>query len=147
MRRIRSCYRLDPDAKCSVEGCGRKVVTKGFCSTHYFRFHKYGDPHHLTKRPNGSGSKSRGYIYYSVNNKKVAAHRIIMAESLGRGLLPEESVHHKNGDRSDNRLVKSHELYCPSDCCNLELWSRSQPSGQRVKDKLEWARKIIKLYK
>lgn len=53
---------------------------------------------------------------------------------LGRQLEPHETVHHKNGMRSDNRLV------------NLELWSSSQPSGQRVEDKLTWALEIIALY-
>jgi hypothetical protein len=49
-----------------------------------------------------------------------------MAESLGRPLLPEETVHHKNGHRSDNRLTRGHELHCPEGptCCNLELWTK-----------------------
>lgn len=57
-----------------------------------------------------------------------------MEENLGRPLLKGETVHHINGDRSDNRLD------------NLELWSSSQPSGQRVKDKVVWALDLIQQY-
>lgn len=57
-----------------------------------------------------------------------------MGEHIGRRLTKEENVHHLNGDRSDNRLD------------NLELWSTKQPPGQRVKDKVQWAREILELY-
>lgn len=52
----------------------------------------------------------------------------------GRELFAHENVHHLNGQRADNRID------------NLELWSKSQPPGQRVADKLSWAHEIIRLY-
>jgi hypothetical protein len=70
----------------------------------------------------------------SVNGKGVLEHRHVMALHLGRPLLSSENVHHKNGIRDDNRLE------------NLELWSKAQPYGQRVSDKLEWARAFIAQY-
>lgn len=77
---------------------------------------------HPGSRPNGA------------NSAQIVEHRKVMQEFLGRELLPEENVHHINGIRTDNRPE------------NLELWTRSQPSGQRVKDKVAWAKYIIETY-
>lgn len=70
-----------------------------------------------------------------------------MSDSLGRPLLKIEEVHHKNGVRDDNRLVRGHEVRCPGMCCNLELWSKSQPAGQRVEDKIAWAMSLLAQYR
>jgi hypothetical protein len=64
----------------------------------------------------------------------VMEHRVRMEEMLGRELLPGENVHHVNGVRDDNRPQ------------NLELWSTSQPCGQRVADKTQWALEWLAQY-
>lgn len=49
--------------------------------------------------------------------------------------MANENVHHIDGDKTNN------------DISNLELWSKSQPPGQRVSDKVAWAEEILRLYK
>lgn len=75
-----------------------------------------------------------GYVVANIGTHELRQHRFVMEKKIGRKLLPEESVHHKNGVRDDNRLD------------NLELWSSSHPSGQRVEDKVRWAKEILALY-
>lgn len=78
-------------------------------------YYRGGPPGWITKQ---------GYRKLRRNGKSVSEHRVVMEQLLGRPLLREEEVHHKNGIKSDNS---------PG---NLELWVSWK--GQRVDDLLDF---------
>lgn len=145
---------------CSVEGCNKpsharmlcgthlfrlknrgsvgdaKPLRAPICAIHYDRIRRGGDLHAKTRAKRGSGYIAPdGYKrVVTPDGRTLPEHRYVMEKIIGRPLRPEENVHHLDGRRSFN------------DPSNLELWSKSQPAGQRVEDKLQWAREIIALY-
>lgn len=71
-------------------------------------------------------------------------HRMLMEQLLGRPLLPNETVHHCNTIRTDNRIDGPLDAEFRSG--NLQLWVSSQPSGGRVVDVLAHAIEIVERY-
>lgn len=115
--------------------CSRKCAAVGRNGFELSAYTLDGQPLYRVRRSDGYVSVTVGEDHESSwASGKIPEHRLAMEQHLGRSLRPGENVHHINGVRDDNRIE------------NLELWTKSQPSGQRVEDKVEWARQLLSLY-
>lgn len=92
---------------CSIDGCGKRMIARGWCSTHWSRWRTHGDPlvvspHHMNtpadfhkffeKTDAGcwewTGSRQpNGYGAFHINGKTVRAHRFSYEQA--KGSIPE----------------------------------------------------------
>ena len=109
-------------AECTIQDCTKTINANGFCSAHYHRQQRYGDPlagprapyflspeerfwHYVDKTSSSkgcwlwsSGGRTKdGYVLFEIKNKpgdrqSMLAHRY--AWSLANGRDPEEELHH-----------------------------------------------------
>lgn len=151
MKICRNCNQnFEPSSKhLDCPSCRYHLSKKVLCHSCKVHFHspRYQNCRSCTtklKPDYGKGSYIKnGYrMVFSAEHPKVKdkrskyifEHVLVMEEHIGRYLLDRENVHHLNGVRDDNRLK------------NLELWIKTQPSGIRVEDAVNWAHEIIERY-
>ena len=73
---------------------------------------------------------TRGYVVWQAHrlgslHVRILEHRLVMEKHLGRALRDDEDIHHKNRNRSDNRLS------------NLQVMSKSEHSSLHQADPFE----------
>ena len=147
-QRMQARRALPVEHECSYVGCAKANYARELCDGHYKQLRRgvalrpLGRDYIPRLPLNTKRTVKNGYVRVKIGEGPrgphdgwMLEHRYVMEEELGRPLLKHETVHHVNGDRADNRIE------------NLELFSSSHPSGQRVIDKIRWAEDLLKLYK
>lgn len=132
-------------AVATCETCGKEYALRGgkaarFCSRQCLYDSMRGEKAAHWK--GGRHVRSDGYVtVYAPDHPSafghggyVKEHRLVMEQHLGRMLRSNEVVHHRNGNRADNRIE------------NLELWVKHHAPGQRVQDLVAWAKEILAMY-
>lgn len=97
----RSCLHTGPD---STTWKGGRTIKKGYIQVKVYPDHPFY----------AEMASTTGYI---------AEHRLVMAQHLGRPLTRTEVVHHKNGNKTDNRIE------------NLELYTSFKEHGQALQER------------
>lgn len=100
------------DAKrCTVDGCEKPVVARGFCQNHYRVFMRRGNatpPKKAAKIHVATG----GYLFRTINRKTVYLHIEAAEKAIGKKLPDGAEVHHVNGNPSDNE--NKNLVICPN---------------------------------
>lgn len=82
----------------------------------------------------------RGYVVLRIPAsegqpvREMLEHRYVMEQTLGRPLLPGETVHHRSGDKTDNSPE------------NLQLFVSNHGPGQEVEHAIDWCIEMMQRY-
>lgn len=122
-----------PDRPC--QACGTlfrpRQATARFCSRPCLWSQNGG----RNRKPESWWVNARGYISGRVweNGKRrsVRAHRYVVEQLIGRKLNADEDVHHKNGNKQDNR-PENLELLTHGAHSKLTSLTRTYPRGYKL---------------
>ena len=129
-----------------INGCDKVIHARKLCKACYRKINY--DEHERERRGAtkhdilplfSTKLDNSGYVRIKIDEGHgckdwIKYHRYLMELHIGRKLESFENVHHKNGNRNDNRIT------------NLELWITKQPKGQRPEDLIDYANWILKTY-
>lgn len=122
--------------------CPRKPHSYGLCTLHYSRWRDrvpMEAPYKAQTKQRKKTISFHGYERVSIDkNKRVLVHRYVMEQHLGKKLTKDEHIHHKNGNKLDNRLEnlqivsqlehnlvhKRKFIYCPT--CGSAQFKKEQ---------------------
>ena len=97
---------------CAVDSCDKLARKRGWCDAHYQQWRLRGSPTYRVSRPERLVN-SGGYVMVRCpdhpnadSGGRVPEHRLVMEQTLGRRLLPTETVHHRKG-----KLLMAQNLY------------------------------------
>ena|SRR5690606_21582586 len=135
---------------CAVLGCTSSNHARGWCSKHYQRWKKYGDPEYthnetdLRKRVERVGYtvsdkgchiwlgdiSKQGYACISVAYEKYRVHRVVLAWRLGRDLQSDEVACHTCDVRA---CINPEHLFVGSQADNMRDMVSKGRHGTSVK--------------
>jgi len=126
-----------PDKEClfckkvfSRESC-KSVAdykVKKYCSQDCYFKNNTGENHWYWN--GGVKSRPDGYLRDSKTDKYI--HRLVMEKHLGRELLPEENIHHIDGNKSNNK-IKNLMIMSNSEHRKLECKNQPRKNGTFIK--------------
>lgn len=127
-KKCKRCYDKNLLKECAC-GCGSIITDRD--SNSRLRTYKHGHrdriryPNPIIKGKehyNWQGGRwidSKGYVHLSIgHHRSRPEHIMIMERQINRSLLPNESVHHVNGIKDDNR-VENLQLVTKSEHANI----------------------------
>lgn len=108
---------------CSIAGCDKPVKAKGWCSIHWQRWWKHGDPEKRLRKANGEGwISSIGYAMVTKDGIERLVHVLVAEAALGKPLPQGAQVHHIDENRLNNE--PSNLVICPNNAYHRLIHQR-----------------------